>query len=333
MSRNEPILNIEELTVSFQHPNGAVKALQDVSFSLNKGEILGLVGESGSGKSLTALTIMKLLPDQAQVEQGVIVLNGKTITKLSAKEMRKLRGNDVSMIFQEPMTALNPLVSVGKQIEEMLVLHKKMSRSARKARVIELLQSVGIPEPELRYRQFPFELSGGMRQRIMIAMALACEPKVIIADEPTTALDVTIQAQILDLLKEIKLKYGTSILLITHDMGVIADTADRVAVMYAGRLMEMAAVDELLTQPRHPYTVGLLASMPDITDEREGELTTIRGSVPDLTRLPVGCPFHPRCDFATERCTTEVPPLTDDGHGHALACWNPVKGGGIHDER
>lgn len=327
MSRNEPILKVEGLTVSFLRPNGAVKALQDVTFSLNKGEILGLVGESGSGKSLTALTIMKLLPDQARIDGGVIVLGGETITKISEKDMRKLRGNEVSMIFQEPMTALNPLVSVGKQIEEMLILHKKMSRAERKARIIELLQAVGIPEPETRYSQFPFELSGGMRQRIMIAMALACDPKLIIADEPTTALDVTIQAQILDLLKEIKARFGTSILLITHDMGVIADTADRVAVMYAGRLMEMADVDRLLTKPAHPYTVGLLASMPDITDDREGELTTIRGSVPDLANLPAGCPFHPRCDFATERCKSEVPPLSDHGHGHTIACWNPVREG------
>lgn len=325
MNRSEPILNIEQLTVSFHQPNRVVKALQDISFTLNRGEILGLVGESGSGKSLTALTIMKLLPEHARIDRGVVMLNGESITTLSEKQMRKLRGSEVSMIFQEPMTALNPLVSVGRQIEEMLILHKKLSRSERKDKVIELLQAVGIPEPEMRYRQFPHELSGGMRQRIMIAMALACDPKLIIADEPTTALDVTIQAQILDLLKEIKRKYQTSILLITHDMGVIADTADRVAVMYAGRLMELADVNELLTQPRHPYTVGLLASMPDITKETEGKLQTIRGSVPDLTRLPTGCPFHPRCEFATERCRQEVPPLVEDARGHATACWNPVK--------
>ncbi|GFR37600.1 dipeptide/oligopeptide/nickel ABC transporter ATP-binding protein [Insulibacter thermoxylanivorax] len=322
------VLSVKNLTVSFKQSGGRVAALRNVSFTLNRGEILGLVGESGSGKSLTALTIMKLLPQQAQIEQGEIRLEGEVISRLSEKEMRRYRGSEVSMIFQEPMTALNPLASVGKQIEEMLTLHKKLSKKEKKQKVIELLTAVGIPEPELRYRQYPFELSGGMRQRIMIAMALACDPKVIIADEPTTALDVTIQAQILDLLKEIKAAFDTSILLITHDMGVIADAADRVAVMYGGRLMEMAGVEELFERPRHPYTVGLLKSMPDMTKVSEGELATIPGSVPDLKQMPEGCPFHPRCPYATEKCRNQMPPLVEDHEGHAAACWHPVKGVG-----
>ncbi|CAM3658385.1 ABC transporter ATP-binding protein [Marinicrinis lubricantis] len=323
---DKALLKIDNLTLSFKQAAGSVTALQGVSLELGKGEILGLVGESGSGKSLTALSVMKLLPEQAKFDEGNITLEDMSLKDLSEKEMRKIRGNQVSMVFQEPMTALNPLIHVGKQIEELLFLHKKSSKSERKEKVIQLLKSVGIPEPELRYRQFPSELSGGMRQRIMIAMALACDPKVIIADEPTTALDVTIQAQILDLLKEIKEKFQTSILLITHDMGVIADVADRVAVMYAGRVMEMANAEELLERPLHPYTVGLLNSIPDITSDSEEELNTIRGSVPDLKSMPEGCPFHPRCDFATEQCKSQMPPLVQGEDGHAVACWNPVKG-------
>lgn len=325
-SERPAILKIDNLSLSFQQTVGSITALRNVTLDLKEGETLGLVGESGSGKSLTALSLMKLLPANARFDQGNIELDGVSIKGLSESAMRRYRGNTISMIFQEPMTALNPLVTVGKQIEELYKLHKKINKMERKKKVVELLKAVGISDPEMRYRQFPYELSGGMRQRIMIAMALACNPKVIIADEPTTALDVTIQAQILDLLKEIKNKYNTSILLITHDMGVIADMADRVAVMYAGQLMELAAVDDLIENPRHPYTVGLLNSIPDLTSDNEGNLYTIRGSVPDLRGLPSGCPFHPRCDYATDICSIQMPELQQDHTGHATACWNPVGG-------
>ncbi|NOU95944.1 ATP-binding cassette domain-containing protein [Paenibacillus sp. LMG 31456] len=320
------IMKIDKLSLSFQQSSGSVTALRNVSLQLKKGEILGLVGESGSGKSLTVLSLMKLLPANARFDHGDIELEGVSLKNMPESGMRGIRGNTVSMIFQEPMTALNPLIPVGRQIEELFILHKKMGKSERKRKVIDLLKSVGISEPEVRFRQYPFELSGGMRQRVMIAMALACSPKMIIADEPTTALDVTIQSQILDLLKDIKRDYGTSILLITHDMGVIADAADRVAVMYAGQLMELAAVDDLIESPRHPYTVGLLNSIPDLTGDADEELSTIPGSVPDLKNLPNGCPFHPRCAFATDLCREQNPELIADQRGHAVACWNPVEG-------
>lgn len=325
LENEQPLLEIDQLTLTFEQEADSIVALRDISISMKQGEILGLVGESGSGKSLTALSLMKLLPANARFESGDIRLDGVSIKNASEAVMRKYRGNHISMIFQEPMTALNPLVTVGKQIEELFVLHKKLGKADRKQKVLELLSAVGINEPEIRYKQFPFELSGGMRQRIMIAMALACDPKVIIADEPTTALDVTIQAQILDLLKEIKESYGTSILLITHDMGVIADIADRVAVMYAGQMMELASVDELLSRPHHPYTNGLLNSIPDLTHDLEGELNTIRGTVPDLKGLPKGCPFHPRCDYATDRCKQEQPKLENIASDHLIACWHPLK--------
>ncbi|MCU6790902.1 ABC transporter ATP-binding protein [Paenibacillus sp. WQ 127069] len=320
------IMRIDKLTLSFQQASGSVTALRNVSLQLKKGEILGLVGESGSGKSLTALSLMKLLPANARFDQGDIELEGISLKHMSESGMRSIRGNTVSMIFQEPMTALNPLIPIGSQIEELFILHKKIGKKERRRKVIDLLISVGISEPEARFRQYPFELSGGMRQRVMIAMALACSPKMIIADEPTTALDVTIQAQILDLLKDIKRDYDTSILLITHDMGVIADAADRVAVMYAGQLMELAAVDDLLESPRHPYTVGLLNSIPNITGDEQAELNTIPGIVPDLKNLPSGCPFHPRCTYATDRCREHNPELAADERGHYVACWHPVEG-------
>ncbi|WHX50191.1 ABC transporter ATP-binding protein [Paenibacillus woosongensis] len=320
------IMKIEQLTLSFQQESGPVTAFRDVTLQLNKGEILGLVGESGSGKSLTALSLMKLLPANARFDHGDITLEGVSLRSMSESQMRNIRGNKVSMIFQEPMTALNPLIPVGRQIEELFILHTKLRKSQRKQKVIELLKSVGISDPEARFHQYPFEMSGGMRQRVMIAMALACNPQVIIADEPTTALDVTIQAQILDLLKEIRRQYDTSILLITHDMGVIADAADRVAVMYAGRLMEVGAVDDLLESPRHPYTIGLLNSIPDLFGDEGAELNTIPGVVPDLKNMPGGCPFHPRCPRATDKCREQTPELAEIQQGHAVACWHPAEG-------
>jgi peptide/nickel transport system ATP-binding protein len=320
----EVVLDIEKLSVVFENEDSAVTALNSISLQVGRGEIVGLVGESGCGKSLTSLSAMRLLPSSAKIAEGDIRIEGQSIVGIPEKKMRSIRGNSISMIFQEPMTALNPLIKVGRQIEESLLLHKKFSAKERYKKAIELLQAVGIPEPETRYHQFPFELSGGMRQRVMIALALACNPKVIIADEPTTALDVTIQAQILDLLKEIRDQYQTAILLITHDMGVIADVADRVAVMYAGQIVEIAPVHELFARPSHPYTVGLLQSIPQINGDSTMELPSIPGTVPDLKSLPQGCAFQARCAYVTDKCRKENPTLRLLGNEHALACWNPL---------
>lgn len=327
----EALLDIEQLNVAFMERDRRVTALRDISFQLYSGEILGLVGESGCGKSLTSLSVMKLLPQNAKIVNGDIRIDGSSVTRMSESEMKSLQGNVISMIFQDAMTALNPLIAVGRQIEEPLLLHRRSSAAQRRQRVIELLQSLGIPEPEANFEKYPFQLSGGMRQRIMIAMALACNPKVIIADEPTTALDVTIQAQILDLLKRIRSEYGTSILLITHDMGVIADMADRVAVMYAGNIVEIASAEDLFEHPAHRYTVGLLNSTPDVESEQSGDLKTISGTVPDLYNQPSGCAFHPRCEHATDICRREIPPLTTKERNHVAACWHPKIGEGVDE--
>jgi oligopeptide/dipeptide ABC transporter ATP-binding protein len=321
------VLDIQNLVIAFEQLSGSVTALRGVNFQLKQGEILGLVGESGCGKSLTALSSMKLLPKNAKIVEGDIRINGRSLKGLSESKMREIRGKEVSMIFQEPMTALNPLIPIGRQIEETLLIHLNLSRKERYNRVIELLNAVGIPEPKARFHQLPYELSGGMRQRVMIATALACGPKVIIADEPTTALDVTIQAQMLKLLRHIRDSFQTSILLITHDMGVIADLADRVAVMYAGKIVEIAPVEELFDNPTHPYTVGLLNSIPSITDDEDGELQSIPGSVPDLKSLPIGCSFQARCTYATDACFREDPLLKLKGPEHSVACWNPLQRG------
>ncbi|NHN31084.1 ABC transporter ATP-binding protein [Paenibacillus agricola] len=321
------VLDIQNLVIAFEQLSGDVTALRGVNFQLKQGEILGLVGESGCGKSLTALSSMKLLPKNAKIVEGDIRVNGRSLKGLSESKMREIRGKEVSMIFQEPMTALNPLIPIGRQIEETLLIHMDLSRKERYNRVIELLNAVGIPEPQARFHQFPYELSGGMRQRVMIATALACGPKVIIADEPTTALDVTIQAQMLKLLRNIRDSFQTSILLITHDMGVIADLADRVAVMYAGKIVEIAPVEELFDHPTHPYTVGLLNSIPSMIGDEDGELQSIPGSVPDLKSLPIGCSFQARCLYATDACIHEDPALKLIGPDHSVACWNPLQKG------
>jgi peptide/nickel transport system ATP-binding protein len=322
------VLDIQNLEIAFKQLSGDVTALRGVNFQLKQGEILGLVGESGCGKSLTALSSMKLLPKNARIVEGDIRDNGTSLKGLSESQKRKIRGKEVSMIFQEPMTALNPLIPIGRQIEETLLIHMNLSRKERYNRVIELLNAVGIPEPKKRFHQLPYELSGGMRQRVMIATALACGPKAIIADEPTTALDVTIQAQMLKLLRNIRDSFQTSILLITHDMGVIADLADRVAVMYAGKVVEIAPVEELFDHPTHPYTVGLLNSIPSMTDEEDREeLQSIPGSVPDLKSLPIGCSFQARCIYATDACLREDPTLILKGPEHSVACWNPLQRG------
>jgi oligopeptide/dipeptide ABC transporter ATP-binding protein len=323
-----PVLEIDGLKTHFFAPEGVVRAVDGVSFAVHGGETLGVVGESGCGKSVTALSVLRLVASPpGRIVGGAIRLLGKNLLSLSEAEMEKIRGNDISMIFQEPMTSLNPLLTVGRQISEAVVLHQKLSQRDAMDQAIETLRRVHIPDPEQRVRAYPHQLSGGMRQRVMIAMALSCNPKVLIADEPTTALDVTIQAQILDLMRELQDTLGTAIVLITHDMGVVAETADRVVVMYAGRKVEEAAVDDLFEHPGHPYTRGLFGSLPNLevaarSNPRRTRLTEIKGMVPSLADLPQGCSFAPRCAFATEECRAAYPPLRRLRPGHLVACWH-----------
>jgi peptide/nickel transport system ATP-binding protein len=324
----EHVLAIENLKTTFHTPDGVVRAVDDLSWALAKGEILGVVGESGCGKSVTALSVMGLVPDPPGRVEGSIRLAGRELVGLPEAEMRTFRGNDISMIFQEPMTSLDPVMRVGKQIAEPLILHQGMTRRAADVRAIELLHRVRIPEAERRAQEFPHQLSGGMRQRVMIAMALACQPAVLLADEPTTALDVTIQAQILRLILELRREFGTAIVLITHDLGVIAETADRVVVMYAGRKVEEALVAPLFAEPQHPYTVGLLGSVPKVDRTglyRRKRLSEIVGTVPALDREITGCRFAPRCRIATDLCRREDPPLEIKQPGHLAACWHAAR--------
>ena len=318
----EPILQIENLKTSFMTSNGEVQAVRGVSFSVGKGEIVGLVGESGSGKSVTSMSILKLLADTARIKEGKILFEGEDLTQYSKAQMRKIRGGKISMIFQDPMSSLNPLIPVGKQVAEMIrEHHPEKSKEDIKKEVLELFSRVRIPEPEKRYKSFPHEFSGGMRQRVMIAMALANRPELLIADEPTTALDVTIQDQILKQLRELKKEYGTSIIFITHDLGVVAELCDRVVVLYGGLVMEEASVFDIFDHPKHPYTLGLLASIPSLEQDRSRRLKPIPGSPPDMTRPPVGCPFAPRCPYARVICGQELPPVTEISEGHKSRCW------------
>jgi peptide/nickel transport system ATP-binding protein/oligopeptide transport system ATP-binding protein len=317
-----PLLQVEHLVTSFHTDRGTVKAVDDVSFSVDAGKTLALVGESGCGKSVTALSIMRLIPvPPGKITSGRILFDGTDLLRLSESEMRRVRGNKISMIFQEPMTSLNPVFRVGDQIAEVLELHEKLSRKEALDRAVDLLRMVGIPSPETRIRDYPHQMSGGMRQRVMIAMALACNPRLLIADEPTTALDVTIQAQILELMDELRRTTGTAVLLITHDLGVVAETAEHVVVMYAGRVVEEAPVRELFHHPMHPYTQGLLRSIPSLVHEEKRRLEAIPGVVPSLLALPVGCKFNDRCGFVMPRCHEEEPPLMALQPGHSVRCW------------
>ena len=320
---SDPILQIRDLRTYFHIKEGVVRAVDGVSYCLNPGEILGLVGESGCGKSVSALSILQLVDrPPAEIHSGEILFEGKNLLDLTEKEMRKVRGRSISMIFQEPMTSLNPVLSIGHQISEVLTFHQGLSPKEARERAVDLLKLVGIPSPKRRIEEYPHLLSGGMRQRVMIAMAIACDPKVLIADEPTTALDVTIQAQILDLMMNLQKELGTAILLITHDLGIIAETAKRVTVMYAGRIVEEADVITLFKDPLHPYTQGLLRSIPriDTAGERR-RLEEIPGTVPDLYHLPKGCAFFERCPVGQERCQHEEPELQQVGDGHQVRCW------------
>ena len=319
------LLDVKGLKTYFFTRDGVVRAVDGLSFSVARGETLAIVGESGCGKSVTSLSILRLIASPpGRTVEGSVLFEGRDLLELAEPEMRKVRGDAISMIFQEPMTSLNPVLTIGRQIAEVLILHRGLSREDAMLRSIEMLRLVRIPEPERRVTEYPHQLSGGMRQRVMIAMALACEPRLLIADEPTTALDVTIQAQILDLMRELKQRTGAAIVLITHDLGVVAEMAQRVVVMYAGRKVEEAPVEALFANPRHPYTRGLLDSIPKLGAASSGggtRLTEIAGTVPSLSEAIVGCAFAPRCAFATVRCQNEYPPLEEKAPGHYAACW------------
>jgi oligopeptide/dipeptide ABC transporter ATP-binding protein len=321
-----PILEVDRLKTHFFTRDGVVRAVDGVSFSVHAGETLGIVGESGCGKSMTALSVLRLIARPGRIVEGEVRLAGRNLLTLSEAEMRSIRGNEISMIFQEPMTSLNPVLTVGHQIAETLILHQDLSRSAARDKAVQMLRLVRIPEAERRVDEYPFQLSGGMRQRVMIAMALSCNPKVLLADEPTTALDVTIQAQILHLMLDLKERLGTAIILITHDLGVIAETAQRAIVMYAGHKVEEASVDALFEQPRHPYTLGLLKSVPRLdkaaAEVERRRLAEIPGMVPALKKIPAGCVFAPRCAYAIERCRRDAPPLEEHKPGHWSAAGN-----------
>ncbi|KUO51967.1 MAG: peptide ABC transporter ATP-binding protein [Desulfitibacter sp. BRH_c19] len=315
------ILEVTNLKTRFYTEAGVVKAVDGVCFTLNKGQTLGIVGESGSGKSITAMSIMRLIPiPPGRIVDGEVLFKGNDLLKKSDKEMRLIRGNEIAMIFQDPMTSLNPVLKIGEQIAEAVVLHQGLSKKMAWKKAVEMLEKVGIAEAELRANNYPHEFSGGMRQRAMIAMALSCNPELLIADEPTTALDVTIQAQILELMTELKDELDTAIILITHDLGVVAELCDQVLVMYAGNLVEYTDVETLFEKPQHPYTWGLLASLPKFIDEEEQRLEPIEGSPPDLRFLPEGCNFAPRCKMAKPICLNEKPSLRKIRDGHLVAC-------------
>ena len=322
MSENKELLKVNNLGITFFTDRGALPAVQEVSFTVHPGETLGVVGESGCGKSMTALSLMQLIPSPpGKITSGEIIYKGEDLLKKSEREIQNIRGKEISMIFQEPMTSLNPVVTVGKQIMEAVLTHENISKEDAKKRALEMISLVGIPMPEKVFASCPHQLSGGMRQRIMIAMAVSCKPSLLICDEPTTALDVTIQAQILKLINRLKYEMNSSVLLITHDMGVISEMADNVIVMYAGKIVEYTSVNDLFKNPLHPYTVGLMKSIPDIDSDSEEELEVIPGSVPMLYELPEGCFFAPRCKYAKDLCHKKCPAMIDADNGHLVRCW------------
>ncbi len=317
----ERLLEVKNLKTEFKTNVGQVHAVRGVSFYLDKGEALGIVGESGCGKSVTMMSIMRLLADNGKIADGEIYFDGKDLSKAKDSDMDSIRGNDIGMIFQDPMTSLNPVFTIGDQLIEPLIKHRGMKKDEAKKHAVEMLKLVGIPSPEKRMKQYPHEFSGGMRQRAMIAMSLICEPKLIIADEPTTALDVTIQAQILDLMKDLKNKLNTSIILITHDLGVVADLCSRINVMYGGIVVETGTTEDIFYRPKHPYTWGLLRSVPNPKENTKEKLKPIEGQPPDLLKPPVGCPFAARCDYAMKICIEKQPPQFKVGENHSAACW------------
>lgn len=318
---SEKLLSVQNMKTSFYSHVGEIQAVRGVSFDLKKGEALGIVGESGSGKSVTSLSIMKLLQYPGRIKDGSVIFKGDDLAKKTNKEMMVIRGNEIAMIFQDPMTSLNPVYTIGDQIMEAVIRHQNVSKKEAREKAIEMLRLVGIPSPESRVDNYPFEFSGGMRQRAMIAIALSCQPDLLIADEPTTALDVTIQAQILELMKELKSKINTSIILITHDLGVVADVCSRIVVMYGGLIMEEGTVEDIFYSPRHPYTMGLLKSVPRLDDNEKKRLIPIDGTPPDLFKPPVGCPFAARCDYAMKICVESLPDYHECGNGHRSMCW------------
>jgi oligopeptide transport system ATP-binding protein len=317
-----PLLEVKNLSTYFYTMEGVVKAVEDVSYDVEAGETLGLVGESGCGKSVSALSVMGLIPwPPGRIVSGEILFNGEDLRKYDADEMRRIRGKEISMVFQEPMTSLNPVLTIQRQLTETMELHLGLSKQAAISRALELLQLVGIPDAERRITQYPHQFSGGMRQRVMIAMALSCNPKLIFADEPTTALDVTIQAQILELMQSLCKEFGAALVVITHNLGVVARYADRVNVMYAGKIIERGTARDIYTRPKHPYALGLLKSVPRLDEPRRVKLDPIQGQPPDLVNLPDGCSFRERCVFAVEKCAVETPELREMEEGHTAACW------------
>ena len=318
----ENLLEVKNLRVSYHTYAGEVQSVRGVDFNLNKGETLAIVGESGCGKTVTSKAIMRLIKKPGEIKaDSQIIFNGKEITKMNEKELRALRGADISMIFQDPMTSLNPTMRVGKQIAETLIEHRGLSKSEAYKEAEKMLKIVNVPNPEKRSNQYPFEFSGGMRQRAMIAMALACTPKILIADEPTTALDVTIQAQIMDLIKELQEKFGTAVILITHDLGVVADVADRVQVMYGGKIVERGNSDDIFYNAQHPYTWALLQSVPRLDKKHKEKLYSIKGTPPDLLKPPAGCPFAPRCEYCMKICLNKMPEVSEIGSTQSVSCW------------
>lgn len=322
----EPLLEVKELRTEFPTGDGIVHAVNGISYTVMPGEAVGLVGESGCGKSISALSILRLVPNPGRIVGGSVIFDGRDLLKLSDEQIRRIRGNEIAMIFQDPMTSLNPVLSIRTQMTEPLILHKGMDQASADKRAIELMELVEIPGARTRLREYPHQFSGGMRQRVMIAMALACEPKLLIADEPTTALDVTIQAQILDILNKLRREVGMALIMITHDLGVVAGLCDRINVMYAGYIVESAPTQQLFAKPRHPYTLGLLRSIPRMDQERKSKLIPIEGFPPDLITVGDKCPFQPRCVYAVDRCSEANPPLEQASEEHHMACWVDVYG-------